>query len=222
MRSHRTDKTAPCASFRRLADHVEGRLDPEDRARLEAHLSRCGRCARELRVLEEVVEIMRADQSIEPPASVTARAVHLFRPEPLHERVRAWLADRVEELGHLVFDSNSQLAFAAARGVLAGRRLRFESAGLELDVLVEGRAGGARITGQVIRTVGEPRPLTDARFMVMAGTRPAAEGATDALGEFTADLDLLDGIRILVVDGERVVSFTLPPTLTDPDDGEHD
>jgi hypothetical protein len=220
MKSDRTDQTGACASFRELADLAEGRTEAQARTRLEAHLASCARCARELEAIEEVAGIMRADRSVEPPAPVVARAIDLFQSEPLHERVRAWLADRVEELAHVVFDSSSQLAFATARGPVATRRLRFESDDLELDVQVEGRTGGGRITGQLLKTTGEARPLDNARFLVVAGRRPAAEGITDTLGEFTADIDPLDSIRIVIIDGGRAVSFVLPPTLGDSDDAD--
>ena len=122
------------ATHAELADLAEGRLEAGLRARLEAHLAACADCSAGRREVEHLLGAMRADRMVEPPADVVARAIHLFRPAPLAERLHAWLAGLAEEAGRLVFDSFDQPAFAAARGVMSGRRLRFEAAGLELDV----------------------------------------------------------------------------------------
>jgi hypothetical protein len=63
--------------------------------------------------------------------------------------------------------------------------------------------------------------LPGARYLVLAAGQVAAEGATDAIGELAADLDLdpaaLAGIRVLVIDGQRAVSFDVPAAASGPD-----
>jgi anti-sigma factor RsiW len=201
------------ATWAELADLADVRTNATARTRLEAHLAACPSCAGRLAALTKVTGIMRSDRTPEPPADVVARAVRSFQPETLAARARTWLAGAVEVIGRLVFDSLEQPSFAAARGVISGRRLRFEAAGLELDLLAERREGKGHLTGQVIKIEGDARPVAGARFLVLTGGEFAAEGATDAIGEFTAVVDRMDEARVVVMDGEHAVTFPLPSNL---------
>jgi hypothetical protein len=156
---------------------------------------------------------MRSDRMPEPTSPAVARAIRLFQPESSDAPARRWVGGAVEILARLVFDSLAQPAFAAARGVMSGRRLRFEAAGLELDLLAERRAGESHLTGQVASITGKVRPLTGARFLVLTGARMLEEGVTDSLGEFSVAVDRLDGVRLVVIDGDRAVTFPLPTNL---------
>ncbi|HWN81672.1 MAG TPA: hypothetical protein VNM87_06230, partial [Candidatus Udaeobacter sp.] len=109
-----------------LADHLEGRTASQVSPRVVEHLARCPECSAAAHRLEQIVGVMRADRSPEPPAHVLARAVALFDRE-LAARTPAleqWLAGLRQVLGRLVFDSLAEPAFAGARGAGAARRLR--------------------------------------------------------------------------------------------------
>lgn len=198
-----------------LADLAEGRVEAGLKARCEAHLAGCAECAGELAALERLLAVMRADRTPEPLASVVARAVQLratVRPEPLRARVRAWLAGLDELAGRLVFDSLSEPSFAAARGSVTSRRLRYETAGLELDLEVERRSGRLVLTGQVIDMRGdEAHAASGSRFLVVAHDDTLAAGEVDAIGEFVAAVEDRPGLVIVVASAGRAISCAVPP-----------
>jgi len=200
-------------TFAELNDLVEGRAEAKIQARHEAHVAECAACTERRERIVEILGIMRSDRSPEPPAHLVARAGNLFQPVPVTRRARAALAGLTEEIGRLVFDSLDQPAFATARGVLSGRRLRFEAQGLELDVLAERREGKVHLIGQVMTTGGEARALAGARYRVLATGKLVDQGITDAIGEFMAVVDRTGEIQIAVIDGERRVTFPLPTSL---------
>ncbi len=197
-------------TFRELADHYEGRTDADARARIEEHVAACTECASELAAIGGLLSLMREDRTPEPPMHVVTNAVRLFAPEPIAARVRAWLAGLEQVASSLIFDSLAQPAFAAARGTVTGRRLRFEAAGIELDLQLERPAGKIRLMGQLMETQAPARALAGARFIVLAGGAPVAEGTTDAIGEFTALVADHPKLSIVVAAGARAVTFTIP------------
>lgn len=202
------------ATTAELADLAGGRIDTGARARLETHLASCAPCAAELAVLERLILVMRTDRTPDPVASVVARAVSFFvpaRPAPLRARVTAWLQGLEEVAARLVFDSLREPSFAAARGSLLSRRLRFEAPGLELDLQVEQENSRLRLTGQVIDTQERAaRAVAGSRFLVMARDVTLAAGETDAIGEFTAQVEDRPGLVILIAAGGRALSFSVP------------
>jgi anti-sigma factor RsiW len=200
-------------TFTELADLVDGRVDVKNQGRNKAHLAECAACAERLEAIAEVLGIMRSDRSPEPHAQLVAEAAGLFQPVPIRRRARMALAGLTQEIGRLVFDSLDQPAFAAARGVMSGRRLRFEAAGLELDLLAERRGGKINLIGQVTRSAGQARALAGARFLVLAGGKLIAQGITDAIGEFMTMMEATGEIRVVVIDGDRQVTFPLPANL---------
>ncbi len=197
-----------------LADLAEGRIDAADMARHEAHLAGCAECAAELAHVERLLAVMRADRTPEPLASVVARAVDLFapaRPEPFRERVRAWLAGLEAVAGRLVFDSLREPSFAAARGTVTSRRLRYETADLELDLAIEHQGGRLALTGQVSDLRGdEVQAASGSRFLVVSRDDTLAAGEADAIGEFSATVEDRPGLAILVTAGGRALSCALP------------
>jgi Putative zinc-finger len=197
-----------------LADHVEGRTaGPEARRRLEAHLTTCPRCAQALAGLEGVIGAMRTDRSPEPPAHVLARAIELYEPALDRPTLASRLAGLKEVLGKVVFDSLADPAFAAARGSLAARRLRFETGGYELDLAIERRQGRFSLLGQLATQArgGEARALSGAQYLVLAGEEALAEGTTDGLGEFTVEVGALEHLTIALLAPPEAVLFAVPP-----------
>ncbi len=207
------NRHSPHVTLAELADHADGRTVASARARIEAHLAACPTCAGRLASITEITQLMRTDRSPEPPVYVVSRAVRLFQPETLPEAARRWLAGAAEVIGRLVFDSRQQPSFATARGVMSGRRLRFEAGGLELDLVAERHQGKGYLTGQVSRMEAEARPVAGAHFLAIAAGRPPVEGTTDALGEFNIVVEHLDGVWLVIREGEQAVTFLLPTDL---------
>ena len=65
--------------FDQLADLVEGRLTANEQEHTLAHVSACAVCAGEVACLEWVIELIRTDDSVEPPPCVAAHIIDLFR-----------------------------------------------------------------------------------------------------------------------------------------------
>ena len=83
MTTHREDLTCrELAGF--AADYVEGALDPQERARFDAHVGKCPDCATYLRTYAETVRLAKDAHADDPvPADVPedlVRAILDTRP----------------------------------------------------------------------------------------------------------------------------------------------
>jgi anti-sigma factor RsiW len=65
-----------CKAVRFLADYLERRLEPQMRAELDAHLSRCPQCVTQLRTYESTVSLLRSlkDDDLPPDLRLTLRS----------------------------------------------------------------------------------------------------------------------------------------------------
>jgi hypothetical protein len=166
--------------------------------------------------MEHLIGVMQSDRSPEPTAPVLAEAIARFQPELILPSRSApdlarWLTGLKQTWGRLVFDSLADPAFAHARGLVAARRLRFESDGCELDLALERRQGRFEVLGQVAQTgAGEARALTHVRVQVFAGQDRVAESTTDALGEFACQVPTIADLTLAVLVPPQAVIFTLP------------
>ena len=85
-----------------LADYVEGVLDPEDRARVEAHLRECGRCRGEVALATEARGTLAALPELDAPGRIafavrreigpSGKPLRLVRSSPVTARVVAPIA----------------------------------------------------------------------------------------------------------------------------------
>jgi anti-sigma factor RsiW len=62
-----------------VTDYLEGCLSESERARFEAHLERCGGCARYLEQVRKTVRLARKPFSEDLPADARAALLHAFR-----------------------------------------------------------------------------------------------------------------------------------------------
>ena len=139
-----TSHTVP---FARLADLVEGRLAPAERAETQAHVGACRRCAERVAQLEKAVTLMRTDDSADAPRASVAAVLGLFR---------ARRADAPSLVGRIVaaltFDS---ARLAPAFGVRSSRptdsrQLTYTAGEHDIDLRLTRAAEGWAITGQVL------------------------------------------------------------------------
>lgn len=83
--------------FARLADLLENQLPPERETATRQHLQGCPECASSWLQLNQMVELMRADQTTDAPRDVVAFAIGLFRQRPMPtsrlQRLRATLTE---------------------------------------------------------------------------------------------------------------------------------
>jgi hypothetical protein len=198
-----------------LADHLDGRAASQVGRRVVEHLAGCPDCSAAFSRLEQMMGVMRADRSPEPPASILARTIALFDREPARSapELMPWLSGLRQVLGRLVFDSLADPAFAGARGARGGvaRRLRFEAQGCELDLAVERRQGRFRLLGQVAQTSGSAtKTLVATPVRLFLGQEQVVETTTDDLGEFACQVSTLENMTLAVLVPPEAVIFALP------------
>jgi len=160
-------------SLETLTDLAEGRLPATDQARAQAHLADCARCAEELADLQQIIHIMRTDDSVDAPANVIARAQRLFRPhlQPETPSLRQRL------VAALAFDNTRQpLALGVRSGQPTPRQLLFAAGEYEVEVRMNPVGDVWQITGQVLG------PSTNG-YIELRGPR-AKNSFLNALGEF--------------------------------------
>lgn len=136
--------------FERLADLAEGRIAPGDERALRAHLAACPTCAGEFAEVERVTNLMRADNSVDPPRDVLMSAVRLFDSRPAREGVVAGVIRRV--VASLTFDSLAPgLAFGVRSSqTVASRQLIFSAGDVDVDLRLAATSEGWAVSGQIL------------------------------------------------------------------------
>lgn len=173
----------------------------------------------ELERWRTILARMASDRLLEPSSSALEAVLAAYQPAPA--RLPKWARDLAEQLANVVFDSlaTPQAPFAGARSASAARRVRFETNGLELDLLIEATGDTRRLTGQLLRLGDTPEAHASARWLLLNGGRFEVDGETDEHGEFSATLSSVGPLEIRAVHGRALVSFRLPePFLDAPDE----
>lgn len=195
-----------------LADALARAEGREGDAAFALHRASCPACAARDAEIGGILEALAHDRTPEPPVLWVERAIQAFPRDGQGERLRAWGRGLREEIARLVFDSfdPGDAALAGVRQIGSGRRVRFESQELELDLQIESEGRGAKLIGQVLRLVPDVEPLAGARLFVSAGTRDGFETTTDDLGEFSIEGAGAAPMTVRVAAGERIVLFRVP------------
>ena len=160
--------------FAWLVDLVDGRLGTEEQTLVRDHIATCSRCAADSAWLEHVIDLMRTDNSIDPPAHVIARAVELFHSQNTGERP----ALRQLLRAMLSFDS-ARMSFAPAlrSRVSLERQLLFTVEGFNIELRIRPQGPMWSIFGQVFGTVGGEQ-------IELNGPTGAIESSLNDLSEF--------------------------------------
>jgi anti-sigma factor RsiW len=150
----------------KLADLVEGRLDPDAEVAVQTHVAGCAKCARALEWLRRVVELMRGDDREEPPPRVAAAITRAF-------------AERRRRRSTAVLRFDSALTPAAGtRGAAAReRQLVFLAGEVALDLRVVAAGPAYKVAGQVIGAPAGGR-------VVLESAATSASAEISELGEF--------------------------------------
>lgn len=166
--------------FEQLVDLVEGRLSPEEAARVERLVAASEQYTAELAALRHMIQLMRADESADAPPEVIARAVRLFRPGLAPER-RPSLRERI--IAALTFDSGQMpLAFGVRGAPPEARQMLFTANDYKLDVRITPRAQGWQVAGQVLGTTAQT--ALSGEVLLQGAHGSSAQAALSALGEF--------------------------------------
>lgn len=189
----------PNISHDQLIDLAEGRLPPTEAAALRQAIAADAAAAAELAALEELIGLMRSDDSVDAPEHVIARAVRLLR-KPVPAPAPA-LLERIVAL--LRSDSRGLPLAAGLRSEQsAPRSLSYSAGEWDLDLQIAGSAGLWQLRGQLLGP-------ESAGSVVLKGLAGAIDAPINDLGEFNlppveaAAYTLLVqlGTRIIVVEG---------------------
>jgi hypothetical protein len=163
--------------------------------------------ARIVQRFRQVVQTLRNDDSVVPPADVIRRAKLIFAERRV--AARPGLLDTLSRIvADLVHDSRPQPAFAGVRGAAAAYQLAFESELADVDLEIERHeASGAklcRIAGQ-ISVRDEATAAKSITFTAAGSGEAAATVAPDSHGAF--DAEIAPGVYDLTIDmsGKTVV-----------------
>lgn len=161
--------------FELLVDLAEGRLAPLEVAELRARIAADPLAQAELAAIEELIGLMRSDDSIDAPEHVIGRALRLMR-QPLASPAPGALRRLVATLRN---DSWQPPRLAAGfRSVQAWPRALLLSAGdRELDLQIGPRGAQWELRGQVL---GPEEP----GVVVLSNTDERVTAALNELGEF--------------------------------------
>ena len=135
-----------------LIAYAAGELAPERVAEVEAVLRQSAGDVRRLERIRRMIDSMRIDDSVAPPAEALSRAKAIFQPSQ-----RPFWCDWLDQLdtilANLRFDSRKTPALAGYRGTASAIQISFESeaADVDLELLPPAAAGTTQWTvmGQI-------------------------------------------------------------------------
>ncbi len=158
--------------FAKLADLVEGRLLPPERAGVEQHVATCAQCSADVQWLRRTLDLMHTDASEDAPAHVVAHAVRLFRsPQPAPSPLRRILAALQWDSGHM------EPSFGVRSGAVAARQLLLNAGPYDVDLRIRPEGSAWVVAGQVLG------PSAHGRVMLHSAAK-AAETDLNAQSEF--------------------------------------
>lgn len=132
--------------FEKLADLAEGRLNSEERAQSQSHVSTCARCAEKLGELQSVISLMQTDRAEDAPSPLMTDAINLFRSRQVSKEPS--LIKRIAAA--LSFDSlQMSPAFGVRSGQSAARQLLYSAGEYDLDLRVTQSGEVWNVSGQI-------------------------------------------------------------------------
>lgn len=145
---------------------------------MEEHLGTCERCQREVSELREMVSLLEADRTNEPPSELLDESIRLFQPV-LRPSERS---SRVLRIARLVFDGYERPLEGIRSVDTAPRQLLFRYGPVDVDLRLETSGERTSIAGQLLSEADSFPERTEVRL--------EAEGAvlsttsTNEVGEF--------------------------------------
>jgi anti-sigma factor RsiW len=180
----------------RLADFVEGGLNPAGRARVAAHIAECDRCSAHAASLSSLIETMRTDDTQPAPAHVINRAIRAYRTERLSGKAPAGAAGgglRRRLVAALRFDSAWQpYALGQRSGHTSERELLYDAGESTVEVRVDRGQAGWTVGGQVLGACGGGGQA------LLESPSASAAGSLNEFCEFSLP-PVQDGIYLLIL-----------------------
>lgn len=169
------------------ADFGRGRVQPEDRSRMERHLDQgCPECTRTLELWKGVLDAASREGAFDPPHDVLRCAKALYSAFPA-ERLRG-LSLRVARLAHL--GQQALEGVRSASGPTATHLLLREGS-LLLDLRVQPKpaSDSVSVMGQVVDSVQVDARLQNRAVSVVRASKALARTATNEFGEFQMEFE---------------------------------
>lgn len=175
-------------TIEQLIDLAEGRLPPSEAAELRARIAEDQAATAELHAFEELINLMRDDDSVDAPEHVVARALRLMRPPS--SALRSDVVRRI--IATLLGDSwQTPLAFGLRSDQTMPRSMTYTAEEYDLDLQITPRIGRWHLRGQVLG------PETSGS-VTLSGVDVSHSVPINELGEFS--LPLIDaGVYSLLI-----------------------
>ncbi|GAB4427988.1 MAG: hypothetical protein OHK0015_10450 [Chloroflexi bacterium OHK40] len=189
----------PPVSFEQIVDLAEGSLPSEEAEVLRARVAADPVASQTLADLEQLIALMRGDDSVDPPEEVLQRALRIFpRREPFLDRARRVLAA-------LRFDSWQQpLAAGVRSGVGEVRHLLYATNDRELDLRIMPGDDGWRLIGQVLGPEEAGEVVLVGPVTVSATLNDSCEFELPSVPAGRYDLLLRQGDQQLVIEAIEI------------------
>lgn len=159
--------------FEQLVDLAENRLGPAEAADLRARIAADPAAQAEYRLLEELIDLMRSDNSVAAPDHVLQRALRIAR-RPADPRTPALLQRLVAVLRS---DSWRTAAAGVRSRQIWPRALLFSVGDYELDLQIAPQGSEWQLRGQLLGPVSTGTVL-------LQGSERSVDVALNELGEF--------------------------------------
>jgi hypothetical protein len=193
-------------------EFVDGSIATVDRAPMAEHLEHCRECRDATRDVRRLVAAFGLGRAEAPSDRAVRSALAAFRATVPPAGLPAWARELARRAVRLVSDTQArpELAFAGTRTASVGRRLRFESENMELDVMIESGGDGRRLVAQLLSLGADPEPIADAHVFVTVRGNLAASSKTDDHGQVFSEIAVSGRVDIWVVDRDRILRFSIP------------
>ncbi len=179
--------------YEQLVDYVEGRLDPQTTAAVEAYLQHDASAALEVSRLRHTVTLMRADMSTDAPAAAIQRATRLLRQRRQSAPSQPSLLQRI--LAVLTHDSAVSPVVGLRDGQSATRHILFSAANRDLDIRINASDAGFMLSGQVLGPES-PGSITLSSEDISVSTQ------LNAMGEYTLPSVPAGRYELILMHGE--------------------
>lgn len=198
-----------CPSFERIIDFLDSRLPESEKESIAAHLaSNCSTCVGNRDWYRQVSEVVASDDSLEPPAWVTKRAIKIFEGK----RPGLGFAARLGNIiASLAFDSLKRPALAGVRSTeTANRQLLYQAADYSIDLQITSvEHSRVDLVGQVLKQ-SDPtfQSVSGLKLDIMRGADVVFSAVTSQMGDFKiSGIDQgVYGVRIELPEGNIIVS----------------
>jgi hypothetical protein len=179
------------------ADFGRGRVQPDDRARMEQHLDQgCSDCARTLALWNGVLDAASREEAFEPPNHVLRCAKALYAAFP-PERSRD-LSLRICRLAHIGHQALEGVRTAPGAGAT---HLLFQEGSLLLDMQVRPKPASESVSmlGQVVDSAQQHARLQNRAVSVVRASKALARTTTNEFGEFELEFEAGED-RLLIIE----------------------